>query len=196
MEWYTIGWGRTWLVRLFGRNELLRRSDRVEALVAMLAAIVVVVAIPVAAAFGTSVKENRAAVYAHQVLSRHETTAIAVGNATPHAHAYSQTFDVPARWAAAGAVHLATVPVPKMAHAGDQIPIWTDDSGGYAAPPTPTSYAATEAAGCAVLSWLAAAVVIAAGGYGLHYRLNRSRYAAWDRELKSLAGDDGGRAPH
>ena len=56
METFTLGWGRGWLVRLFGRNELIRGNDRLEACCATLAVLVVIIALPVSAAWGTHVK--------------------------------------------------------------------------------------------------------------------------------------------
>ena len=44
-----------WIVRSFGRNSLIRVTDRVESLVVMFAVIVALVAAPVAGAVGTGV---------------------------------------------------------------------------------------------------------------------------------------------
>jgi hypothetical protein len=194
MEMFTLDWGRSWFLRLIGRNQLVRSSDRLETLVATLAAIAVFVAVPIAAAFGTSVKEARSSVYAQQALSRHETSATAVESAAVHPQMYTQTFDVRARWAVAGTVHVGTVSVPGMVNAGDQFRIWTDWSGNYTKAPTPTSEAATQATGWAALLWMAVVGAAVAAVYGLHQRLERTRYSEWDRELDSLAGNDGGRA--
>ncbi len=196
MEMFTVDWGRSWLVRLLGRNPLVRSTDRWETFAATLAVIAVITAVPIAAAFGTAMKDSRSAVYAQQALNRHETPATALENATLNAQVYTQTFHVRARWAAAGTVHVGTVSAPAMVHPGDRIDIWTDESGSLSRPPIPVGSAGTEAVGWAVLSWMVVAGVVATGLYGLHRTFNRARYAGWDHDLDSLAGNDGGRAAH
>lgn len=194
MEMFTVYWGRTWWVRLLGRNHLVRSSDRLETCVAALAVIAAIVAIPFAAAFGSAVGESRFSTYVEQARARHQTGATALETATLHAQVYSQSYTVRAKWAAAGSVHRATVSAPGMVRAGEKFDIWIDDQGGIANPPTPPSEAATEAVGWGVLSWSAGLLACSAVLYGLHRGLDRARYADWDRELDALAGNDGGRA--
>jgi hypothetical protein len=196
MDTFTLGWGRSWVVRLLGRNQLVRSSDRVESFAVALAVIVVAVAVPFAAAFGTSVKEVRSLTYARQEVSRHQTTASAIADARLHEQLNRESFDVKARWSAVDGVHVGTVSVPDMVRAGDRFDIWIDANGNAAEPPTPRSRAAAEAVGWAALSWIAVAAVVAAGVHALRRRLNIARYADWDRYLNSLAGNDGGRANH
>jgi hypothetical protein len=196
METFTLDWGRSWWARLLGRNQLVRTSDRLETLAVALAVIALIVAVPVAATIGTSAKEARSAVYAQQALSRHQTTATALENATMHSQMYTRTFEVRAGWAANGSIHVATISTPAMVRAGGQTQIWIDDSGNYSAAPSPPSKAATEAVGWAALLWFAVAGALAVAVYGLHRMLNRTRYSDWDRDLDSLAGNDGGRASH
>jgi len=196
MDTFTLDWGRSSIVRLLGRNQLVRSSDRLETFAVALAAIAVLVAVPFAAAFGTSVKEARSLTYARQAVSRHETTAMALEDARLHVQLDSQTFDVKARWSAEDGIHVGTVSVPDVVRAGDRFDIWIDADGNNANSPTPPSRAATEAVGSAALSWIAVAAVAAAGVCVLRRMLDRARYADWDRDLNSLAGNDGGRANH
>lgn len=196
MDTFTVDWGRTWWVRLLGRNSLVRSSDRLETCAAALAVIAVIVAIPFAAAFGSRVGDARFSAYVEQAHSRHHTGATALESATLHAQVYSESYTVRAQWAAAGSVHRGTVSAPDMVRAGDKFDIWVDDQGGLTSPPTPPSEAATEAVGWGVLVWSAGLLGCLVVLYGLHRRLNRARYADWDRELDALAGNDGGRAHH
>lgn len=196
MDTFTFNWGRSWAVRLLGRNQLVRSSDRLESFAVALAAIAVLVAVPFAAAFGTSVKEARSLTYARQEVSRHQITASAIADARLHAQLNRETFDVKARWFAADGIHVGTVSVPDVVRAGDRFDIWIDANGNFAEAPTPPSRAAAEAVGWAALSWIAVAAVAAAGVHALRRRLDRARYADWDRDLNSLAGNDGGRANH
>ncbi len=195
MDTFTLDWGRSWLVRMFGRNPLVRRSDRVETLAVVVAVIAVVTAIPVAAAFGTSMQESRSATYAREASTHHQTTATALADATVHAEPSSDTYTVKARWsaAAAGGTHVGTISVRDWVDAGDRFDIWTDADGTRAAPPPPASKATTEAVCLAVLMWMVAVGVVVATVDYLRRRLDRARYAEWDRDLDSLAGNDGGR---
>ncbi|MDX1890809.1 hypothetical protein [Mycolicibacterium sp. 050158] len=194
MDTWTFDWGRDWLARLLGRNPLVRPSDRLESIVAVLALFAVVVTIPLAAAVGTSVKEARAAVYAQQAVTRHQVTATALQDSRLHGQVTAPTFDLTARWLSADGVHVGTVQVPDVVRAGTQFATWVDERGDATAAPPPPGRAATEAVAWAALSWLVAAVAIAAAVLALHRGLDRARYADWDRDLRALAGNDDGRA--
>ncbi len=63
------------LLRLSGRDPLVRRTDRIEALVLVLAVVVALVAAPIAAAVGTEVYDSRGNFYAEQAHNRHSVTA-------------------------------------------------------------------------------------------------------------------------
>lgn len=196
METFTLGWGRSWLVRLFGRNELIRGNDRLEACCAALAVLAVIVALPVSAAWGTHVKESRESIYAGQWQTRHQTAAVATEDATVDVEAAGRTLTVPARWTTGGRTHAAIVSPADTVRAGDRFDIWVDESGDHVKAPTPLGRAVSDAIGSAVLSWLAVASTLALCTSLLHRRLTRARYGAWDRELDALAGDGGGRASH
>ena len=66
-----------------GRNPLIRISDRVEALVLVLAVVVSLLAIPIAAAVGTAVHDSRSSLYAEQAQARRMVTATVVGERMP-----------------------------------------------------------------------------------------------------------------
>ena len=82
MQTFTIGLGRLWWIRAFGRNPLLRRSDRIEAAVFMLAVLIVVITTPVAGAIGTSVHDAHARLYAEEAHHRHQVIATAIEEMT------------------------------------------------------------------------------------------------------------------
>ena len=54
MDTFTIDTRRNWLIRVLGGNPLVRRSDRIEALSFVAAALILAVATPFMCAFGTS----------------------------------------------------------------------------------------------------------------------------------------------
>ena len=63
------------LLRLLGRDPLVRTTDRIEALVLVLAVVVSLLAIPIAAAVGTAVYDSRRQAYAEQAHTRHTVAA-------------------------------------------------------------------------------------------------------------------------
>ncbi|WP_319447412.1 MULTISPECIES: hypothetical protein [unclassified Mycobacterium] len=67
MDTYTVRLPR-WpiLLRLLGREPLVRTTDRVEALISVLIVVVTLLAAPIAAAIGTEVYDSRRDVYAAQ----------------------------------------------------------------------------------------------------------------------------------
>ena len=191
METFQLSWPRP-LGRLFGRNPLLRRIDRIEALILVLALVFSVVAAPFAAAIGTAVYDSRRQAYAEQADSRHIVTATVVeakatrdGQPKPglHRQLRSDTSTAQARWFAAGTEHTGTVTTPSTAKTGDFVEIWVDHSGKHVATPQATSRAAVEAvsAGVAIcLSVAAAAAVLFAGTRAL---CDRFRIISWQRDI-------------
>ena len=63
------------LLRLLGRDPLVRTTDRIEALVLVLAVAVSLLAAPIAAAVGTAVYDSRRQVYAEQADTRDTVAA-------------------------------------------------------------------------------------------------------------------------
>ena len=75
METFTLNPRRWWILRLLGRNPLLRTADRIEALVIVSAAVVSLLAIPVAGAVGTATYDARHSLYTKEAQMRHSVTA-------------------------------------------------------------------------------------------------------------------------
>lgn len=77
-------------------------------------------------------------------------------------------------------------------HEGRQADINLVDAGGnLTAQPLSHNDAATEAVVTAVSLWIAVAGACTAACALLRVRLNRARYAAWDRHLDDRADNDG-----
>jgi hypothetical protein len=75
MDTFTLD-PRCWRIRrIFGRNPLLRRADRIEALVMLVAHLVSLVAIPVAGVAGAVVYGARDSRYAQEARERHAVMA-------------------------------------------------------------------------------------------------------------------------
>jgi hypothetical protein len=201
METFTLSLGRCWLIRAVGRNPLVRTSDRVEALILMLVFATALVVTPVAGAIGTAVHDTHARAYAEQSRDRHPVTAVVTDKpsatmiedaiATPE-----QTHTVvraPVRWRVDGVDHTETLKVDLEAKVGDRVNIWVDGSGHRVAAPMPKSQAGIDALVVGAGSWLG----LMAGVEGLsalvRAGLRRRRDIGWDRELRMLVDNGGGR---
>ena len=194
METFFPGPGCGWFTRLFGRNPLVRASDRIEALMLILGIALVLLTAPIAGAVGTTVYSSRAEVYQQQVRTRHTVAATVLADSTSTVRPYIVSFDVRARWQDRGVQHETLLAWDRPAKAGDRLSIWVNDRGDYAGPPTRPKRAVSDAIIAGAVLWLSVITVVAAVMGFARFRLDRRRHAQWDRGLRALVGDDGGRA--
>lgn len=178
--------------RLLGRNPLIRLSDRVEALVVVLAVVMSLMAIPMAAAVGTAVHDSRSSLYAEQAQARRIVTATVAGERDARPNPSSPTVWVPARWFDAGAEHTGVIKAERTVKSGDPIEIWVDKTGSQVGPPVPTRAAAEEAVVAAVVTWLGVAIAAVGVCAGTRAILSRVRHTRWQRDFDNLVGDDQG----
>ncbi len=191
MQMFTLSFG-SWLRCLRGRNPLVRVSDRIEATAALLLITAALLAAPIAGAMGTAAHDTLARQYATDRAARQQVTATVTEDSTLAPRAYEEPFLTSVRWEFASAVHTAEVRTHHM-RAGEHVSIWIDTRGDRTTKPLTDENAATEAVVTGFGLWFAAVGVVTAIWAVLRLRLNRSRSAAWDRELDDLA-DNGGRA--
>jgi hypothetical protein len=177
------------LLRLAGRDPLVRTVDRIEALVLVLAVAASLLAAPIAAAVGTAVYDSSRQIYAEQAHTRH--TVAATVTDVPQQILRTGTTTVPARWTAAGAEHTGAVKAQSTAKAGDTLEIWVDDNGAQVPAPAPTSRAAVEAAMGAVVLWICAAAIAATMFTLTRAVCDRIRLTRWQHDLDQLVGNDG-----
>lgn len=171
-----------WLTVLFGRNPLIRITDRLEALALVLAVAVSLFALPVAAAVGTAVHDSRSRAQAERAESESAVTATVIDHP-----ARGDLTRVHARWSAAGAEHTGAVRAPSSPKPGDSIEILVNADGSYAGPPpTPAARVAVFVALAVWLNVATAAVVMFLGARAL---LNRARDAGWRTDSAHLASD-------
>ena len=71
---------------------------------------------------------------------------------------------------------------------------WVGDAGDWVTAPTARSQAAYDAVGTAALGEGLAVTIAAALVVDTRWQLGRIRYSQWDRELRSVLGNDGGRS--
>ena len=188
---YVHGW---WILRACGRNPLVRRIDRLELLIVALGILVVVVAAACAGALGTAVHDARSRVYIAQAQTRHTVTASAIDDSTIVLGVDdNMATRVNARWQVDGTEHADSLNWDHAVKTGDPLTIWVDRNGDRVDAPTPISQAGADAVGVAYVAWqsvaLAAAGLICWG----RSRLDRRRDSAWERDIRCLIDDDGGR---
>lgn len=176
-----------WLAaRLFGRNPLIRGSDRVEALMLVLAVAVSLLAVPIGATVATAVHESRSRLYTQQAQVRRQVTATAIGDSHPRGDLESPTVTVPARWVVDGTEHTGDVAAPINIKNGAAVTIWIDDKGSPVGPPVRNAVDAAVA--FAVATWCVVSLS-AAGLFGVtRVALDRARYARWQRDFDRLVG--------
>jgi len=193
MDTFTIRLPR-WpiLLRLQGRDPLVRKTDRVEALVLVLTVLLSLLAAPITAAIGTAVYDSARHTYAVQARTRHTVTATVIDVPAAQQFLRAGTITVSARWTAAGTDHAGVLEAPSTAEIDDPIEIWVDEDGVQVPAPTPTSHAAAEAAIGALVIWMTMAA-IAATLYALTRTVcDRIRFAGWQHGLDSMVGNGDG----
>jgi hypothetical protein len=196
METFNLDPRRWWLARLLGRNPLLRTADRIEALVIVCAAMVSLLAIPVAGTVGTATYDARHRVYVHEAQTRHLVTATVTDTGVSDTGAVdapaAATISVEVAWQDGNGNRTGRIERTDPVKIGDRVQMWVDDSGNQTLPPTPMSRAAREAILLGFAMWYGVVIPAALLVTVARNRLNRVRYAEWDREIESFA-DDGGR---
>jgi hypothetical protein len=179
------------LLRLLGRDPLVRTTDRIQALVLALAVAVSLLAVPIAAAVGTAVHDSRRHLYAEQTHTRH-TVAATVTDVPVSQQIVRTTITVPARWTAAGAEHTGAVKAQSTIKPGDPTAIWVDSNGAQVPAPAPTIRAAVEAAMGALVIWISVAATAATLFTVTRAVCDRIRFTGWQHDLDSLVDNGDG----
>ena len=184
----------TWpVLRLFSRNPLMRTSDRVESAVATLAVLLVVIAAACAGAIGTMIHDTETQNYLEQARTRHVVVARAVDDSKPAGSAETTASTVHARWQVNGINHADVIGWEYAVKAGEPLGIWVDGDGNLVDQPTPIARADMDALSAAFVGWLIVAVAAAHMVAIVRAHVKRMRDAQWEREIRSLVDDDGGR---
>ena len=130
----------TWpVLRLFSRNPLIRTSDRIEAAVATLAGLLVVIAAACAGVIGTMIHDTETQNYLEQARTRHAVVATAVDDSKPAASPETTASTVHARWQVNGLAHADVLGWDYAVKAGDPLQIWVDGDGNRVDRPTPVA---------------------------------------------------------
>jgi beta-lactamase regulating signal transducer with metallopeptidase domain len=180
------------LLRLLGRDPLVRMTDRIEALVLVLAVVVSLLAIPITAAVGTAVYDSSRRIYAEQAHTRHTVTATVTDVPASQQILRTGTTTVAARWTAASTEHTGTLKTQSTGKTGDPIEIWVDNTGAQVPAPTPTTRAAVEAAMGALVIWICVAAIAATLFTVTRAVCDRIRFTGWQHDLDSMVGNGDG----
>ena len=188
-----LPWGP--IRQLFSRNPLVRKVDRVEAVLMLGAVVVVLLAAPFAAAVvGTAVHDARGHLYAEQARTRQAVTATVTdvrATDTEPAPPYGVII-APTRWVIGRSTHHGAVDSEPTVQTGHRVGVWSDDHAQQVDEPAAFSRAANDAAVAALVIWVivvaVAAAVLAIG----RAMLNRVRNAGWQHDLDNLLCHGGG----
>jgi hypothetical protein len=184
----------TWpVLRVFSRNTLVRTSDRIDAAMIPLAVVLVAVAAACAGAFGTIVHDVAARTYLEEAKTRHIVVATAVGDSAKGFTADPTAADVYARWRVNGVDHLDLITWDRAVKADAPLQIWVDADGNRVDQPTPVAIAGPDAVLFAAVAWWVVVLATAQTVGVVRAHMARVRDAQWDREIRSLVEDDGGR---
>ncbi|WP_280404517.1 Rv1733c family protein [Nocardia brasiliensis] len=175
---------RWWSTQPWSPNPLLRASDRCAGAVRLIAALAVLVAVPVAGALGTSAYTESAARIDLERATKHSVSAVLMENPAKTA-AYE--YQARVQWMDAEHPGTAVVPVPRGRQSGDLVTIWLGADG------SPTTEPPEAVA--AVLTGIGVGVVVLVGTWlcgwclvrGTEWVLNRHRNARWADEWRQLS---------
>jgi hypothetical protein len=189
MQWLTVAWWRWRLAQALGRNPLVRRSDRIEVIVMVLAVAVSLAVIPFAGAIGTAVHDGQSRVYAAERQSRHKVEATSTeNNATGPKGPVAAVMP---RWQPGDIENAGAFSYDTPPKTGAKIDVWVDQSGHRVSAPPPSWQAGVDAVTAAIGFWLAVSAAAALLVALVRGGLKRARYAGWNRDIASLVHDGG-----
>ncbi|MFF8921224.1 Rv1733c family protein [Streptomyces albidoflavus] len=184
------------------RNPLYRRTDRVEAWLALLCGVLLLAGAPwVALTVGSATEHALLETAAAERAQRRQTVATVdrplgrpVYDADPEtAQAPHTRIRVVAHWTAPdGTARTGKIVAPPGSEApGDRFRIWTDLRGSPARPPMPPMMAQTHAWLAGIGAATAWGVLVEGVRRGARWRIVRFRYARWNREWERVGPDWG-----
>lgn len=175
----------SWWARLFGHHPLVRPIDRLEAVIAVLVVVTVILVLPFACAFGTSVHERSSADYVQRRASQHQISATVTSDSEHLVDPYQVRTLTSVWWQVGGTAHEDVLTSSESFSAGEEIAIWVDGDGNRVAEVTPGA-PQVEAVFAALSVWMTAVAIGAAVIMSIRRRFRLRRYAMWDRELDEL----------
>lgn len=184
----------TWpVLRIFHRSPLMRASDRIEAAIVPLAALLVMIAAACAGILGTFVYEAEKQQYLGEAVARHTVVATALDDSTPGVRPSSSDSSVRARWRSNGVDHVEAIGLDYPIKAADSVSIWVDANGNKVDAPTPATQAARNAVNIAFLAWWVTVLAVLQIVGMIRVRIARSRDMQWEHDIRQIVDDETGR---
>jgi hypothetical protein len=174
---------RWWLLAACGRNPLVRAVDRLQLLVIALAILAGLFAAAAAGALGTAVHEARTSTYAAQSQMRQSATATAA-TATAAGASTETGMSVWQLRIGAPQGHPASRRVDPQMVSDIRSACRVDAAHS-------TRQATVDAIAIACVAWQAVAIAVAGLVCWTRSRLDRSRDAAWENDIRELLNDGG-----
>ncbi|WP_280459438.1 Rv1733c family protein [Nocardia carnea] len=179
---------RSWALRPTNPNVLMRRCDRLEVTVRILAVLAVALLIPISAALGTGVYSTVAAQVEIEQRSRSQVDAVIVGEpGRSGLHAAAAKVN----WDHNGHRGEADVAVPPTAVPGDRVTLWVDEMGRRTGPPRHFGAAATSGVTVAIAVVVMTGLLAWGAAGSVSWIVSRWRGRQWDREWRALNGTTG-----
>jgi hypothetical protein len=176
------------------RGPIARTVDRVEAYAVIACLLLLAFAVHPAMGVAHDVYESSSAAFAKEAATRHTVDAVALASGRSAAQGPGAAYSAHLQWFGRNETHDKVIRMDHPVKAGDHVKIWVTDEGEATAAPRSDSDARSDSVGAGVVVWLAALVAAACALAVLRRGLDRLRYRAWDRGLRTLVDDDGGRA--
>lgn len=176
------------LAGLWARGPLVRTTDRIEALVLLLAIVMSAAFLPLAAVLGSTVYDTQRDRYAEQAAVRTAVPAVITEVPDVTKRPRSRLISAPARWSVNGVEHTGSVLASSATEPGDTVEIWVDPDGKPVSPPGTPGRAALEAIMVAALAWVGLSGATALLYLGVRAVCDRIRLAQWQTALEDLVG--------
>ena len=140
----------TWpVLRVFSRNPLMRKTDRIEAATIPLAVFLVIVAAACAGVLGTLAHDIESRKYLEEAKARHTVTARAVEDSSTSATFPGPgTSKVVVRWRANDVDHTKLLDWDRSVKSNAPLQIWVGTNGNQVDAPTPPALAGANAGPC------------------------------------------------
>lgn len=174
---------RLWRCRPWGTSPLMRWPERLQSVARLIAALMLLAAVPLAGAAGTIIYTDEAAVIAAE---RRDSTAVEAVVVSPPDYGPGHVRRAQVSWTSDSGTVVATVPVSSAADEGERITVWLNRSGEPVKRPREPVVAVFAGIGSGV------AVLVCAGLSGLcliwatEMLVGWRRSTVWDREASEL----------
>lgn len=182
---FHLGW---WRLHHFGRNALVRGVDRVETALLIVAAVLVMAAVPVAGMYGARADGDYHQKSVSELATRHAVTATVLSQTSAGGSGPTMTRAVHASvtWTDHGVRGRGIVEVPSSMRPGSTTVVWLDRSGAITEAPLTGKQASFDAVLTGVWVWTGMAGLVAGLFFAVRLVLDRARARRWQDEWRLL----------